>query len=137
MLLALMATTLLAPSTVEAGGGKSSKAKIQVQNSNPPGGRAITVFVVPEGTAAPTTKAQANALLRKTISAGKTEVFELKNGRFVVAAGDTSSFSKLGNNDTIPSGSFATSTVVLNKNTVKLQVSTPAGATLPFKPTVR
>lgn len=139
LFLLLAATTIvLTNGTAEAGSGKNTKAKIQVTNTNAAGGRAITIFVIPNGTPTPTTKAQALALVRKNVGAGKTEVFELNNGTYAVAAADTVAFNGLADNAAIPANSFALKTgVVLTNNTsVTLTTNTPANANLPFKPTL-
>jgi len=93
------------------------------------------VFVVPDGTPVPTTKAQALTLTRKNVGGGKTEVFQLNNGTYSLGAADTEAFNLLPNGSSIPEESFAFKEGVILKNKTRVYtVNTPAGATLPFRP---
>ncbi len=136
VLLLAICTVALTSQSACAGTGKGLKSKIQVKNVNAANGRAITIFVVPEGTLAPKTKADALKLTRKNVGGAKTETFKLQNGSYTVAAADTQGFNSLANSDPIPVGGFTfRPDVVLNSNTRIFAVNT-AGSSPAFTPAI-
>jgi hypothetical protein len=87
----LCAVSVAMPEQALAGGGKTKKtSRVDVTNENAAGGPTISVWVVPEGTALPTTVGQArNISPRREVGALKTETFPLTQGNYIAVAVDT------------------------------------------------
>ena len=93
----LLASTFLFADTAVAGGGKG-KSSIAISNTNLSGGRAITVWVLPEAQAnALNTVGQLRSLPSRNIQAGSLETFNQANGNTVIVAVDTAAFNTLPN----------------------------------------
>ena len=100
----LLASTFLFADTAVAGGGKG-KSKVAISNTNPNGGRAITVWVVTEDQANGINNVgDARRLPRRNIQAGSVETFHQNNGNTVIIAADTAGFNSLPNNATPGAG---------------------------------
>ncbi|MDP1560442.1 MAG: hypothetical protein Q8M16_03505 [Pirellulaceae bacterium] len=137
MLALLCVVTVAMPEQALAGGGKTKKnVRVDVMNENPGAGRTISVWVVPEGTALPTTVGQArNILPRREVAALKSESFPLKEGNYIAVAVDTIIYANAPDatpvDDTVL-GIFGPFPV---NNNVKLKVKTTGGGPI-FKPTI-
>ena len=109
----LLASTFLFADTAVAGGGKG-KSSIAISNTNPNGGRAITVWVLTEAQATAVNNAgQLRSLPNRNIQAGSLETFNQTNGSTVIIAVDTAAFNS------VPNGTVLTP-------------ATPGVTTLPF-----
>ncbi len=115
--------------TAEAGQGKG-KRKIAIQNTNPNGGRSITIFIAKDepGLRPPVTKADALRFERKNIQAGRLESFLKAKGTYAIGAADTAAFNNLGNGAAIPIGSFIfIRGVVVGDNDLRFSTNTALG----------
>jgi uncharacterized protein YfaS (alpha-2-macroglobulin family) len=134
-LMVLACTVSIFAQPAHAGGGKQT-SKISVHNTNAAGSRAITVWVVKDGTTFPATKSAALKLTHKNVQAAKTEKFSVANGSFTIVAADTAAFNSLANTASIPAGSYATKTgVLVDKSTTLVNVKT-VGTAFPFLPAI-
>ena len=92
---ALLASTFLFADTAVAGGGKG-KSSIAISNTNPTGGRAITVWVLTEAQAEGVNSVEdLRGLPNRNIQAGSLETFNQANGSTVIIAADTAAFNGL------------------------------------------
>jgi hypothetical protein len=133
----LCAVSVAMPEQALAGGGKTKKnVRVEVVNENPGAGRTISVWVLPEGTALPTTVGQARSILpRREVAALKTETFPLKQGNYVAVAVDTTVYANAADNTPVNDTILGILGPFPVNNNVKLKVRT-TGAGPIFKPTI-
>jgi len=133
----LCAMSVLTCEQAHAGGGKTTKkGRVEVKNTNAGGGRTITVWVVPEGTALPTTVGEARKIQpQKNVAAMKTESFSVNPGNYTMVAADTTVYNNVPDNTPIDATVIAINSPIVVNDTVKRNVKT-VGATPFFKPEI-
>lgn len=136
-LLVLMLTTVPLSSEAFAGGGKKT-GRLEVTNQNAASGRAITVWVLPQGTKAPVTVGEARKLTpRRVVTAQKTESVKIPTGRYFVVAVDTLVFAAAADSTPLTSQLIATKNpVIVGTTTVKLTTKT-VGVAPSFTPEIK
>lgn len=136
-LLVLMMATVALSNEAFAGGGKKT-GRLEVTNQNAASGRAITVWVLPQGTKAPVTVGEARKLTpRREVPAQKTESVKVPTGRYFVVAVDTLVFGAAADSTPLTTQLIATKNpVVVGSTTIQLTTKT-VGAAPSFTPEIK